>query len=197
MAWDNESGALHTFMARPISRAEYALALFSGLAILLLALNIILGTLGWGVLHLIKSSVAATYFQHLSFPYFLLAGAGLYWIQLMILAIILLFSSAVRGSFPVLLLSLCYYFICTGLPVVRESLKQKDAADSSQSLDTLLKWLTAVFPDFSWLDFKTLVASSDPAPIASQLILPFTLSTLYIVIVLWLACLIYERRDLQ
>lgn len=197
MAWDNERGALHTFLARPISRTEYALALYAGLAVLLLALNIILGGLGWGVLKLIKGSVGASYFQNLSFPFFLLAGAGLYWIQLMILAVILLFSSAVRGSFPVLLLTLCYYFICSGLPVVRESLKQKITADSNHSLDALLKWLTAIFPDFSWLDFKTLAASSDLAPVASQLAFPFALATLYIVIVLWLACAIYERRDLQ
>lgn len=197
MAWDNERGALHTFLARPISRTEYALALFSGLAVLLLALNIILGILGWGVLNIIKGSVGVSYFQHLSFPFFLLAGAGLYWIQLIILAVILLFSSAVRGSFPVLLITLCYYFICSGLPVVRQSLKQKISADPNQFLDTLLKWLTAFFPDFSWLDFKTLVASGDAVPAASQLALPFILVSFYIVIVLWLACFIYERRDLQ
>ncbi len=114
----------------------------------------------------------------------------------MILAIILLLSSAVRGSFPVLLLTLCYYFICSGLPVVRDSIKQKPGA-ANQFLDTLLKWLTAIFPDFSWLDFKTLVASSDLAPAASQLALSFALSTLFIMIALWLACVIYERRDLH
>jgi hypothetical protein len=197
MAWDNERGALHTFLARPISRTEYALALYTGLAVLLLALNIILGGLGWAVLNLIRGSVDASYFQRLSFPFFLLAGTGLYWIQLMILAVILVFSSAVRGSFPVLLLTLCYYLICSGLPVVRESFKQKIVADSNHSLISMLKWLTAIFPDFSWLDFKTLAASSDPAPVASQLALPFALATLYIIIVLWIACAIYERRDLQ
>lgn len=199
MAWDNERGALHTFLARPISRTEYALALFSGLAILLLALNIILGGLGWGVLNFIRGSVdAVSYFQHLSLPFFLLAGAGLYWIQLTILAVILLFSSAVRGSFPVLLLTLCYFFICSGLPVVRESFKQKMMhGEGNQTLDSLLQGLTAFFPDFSWLDFKTLVASRDPVPALSHLAMPFALSTLYVVIVLWLACVIYERRDLQ
>lgn len=198
MAWDTERGSLHTFLARPISRTEYALALYAGLAVLLLALNVILGGLGWLVLNCIRGSVdSASYFQHLSFSFYFLTGAGLYWIQLMLLAVILLFSSAVRGSFPVLLLTLCYYFICTGLPVVRESFQQKGGADAGQTLASLLKWLTAVFPDFSWLDFKTLVASNDTAPLASQILLPFGLSTLYIFIVLWLACLIYTRRDLQ
>ncbi len=76
MAWDNERGSLHTFLARPLSRSEYALALYAGLAILLLALNLILGGLGWMVLKFIKSSVATTYFQHLSLSFFLLAGVG-------------------------------------------------------------------------------------------------------------------------
>ena len=197
MAWDSERGSLHTFLARPISRTEYALALYGGLAVLLLALNIILGGLGWAILNFIRGSVdAASYFPHLSLPFFLLAAAGLFWIQLMILAVILLLSSAVRGSFPVLLLTLCYYFICTGLPVVRESLKQKSAA-AGQFGETLCKWLTTIFPDFSWLDFKTLAASSDAIPLPAQLVLPFFQATLYIVIVLWLACAIYKRRDLQ
>ena len=198
MAWDNERGSLHTFLARPISRTEYALALFFGLATLLLALNVILGTMGWIILKLIRGSVdASSYFQHLSFSFFILAGLGLYWIQLTILSIILLFSSAVRGGFPVLLLTLCYYFICSGLPVVRESFKQQIARGTGyRPVGSLLKGLTAFFPDFSWLDFKTFVASADPVPATAQLTLPFALSTLYIMIVLWRACSIYERRDL-
>lgn len=197
MAWDAERGSLHTFLARPISCTEYALGLFAGLALLLFLLHGILGAMSWGVLNVIKGSVSETYFQHLSFPFFLLAAFGLYGVQLLLLSVILLFSSVIRGSFPVLLLSLCYYFICTGLPVVRESIRQKSSAEMSQSLSTLLQWLTAVFPDFSRLDFKTLAASGDHAPTLAAIGQPFLLVLLYIVIVLWLACLVYKRRDLQ
>ena len=199
MAWDNERGTQHTFLARPISRIEYALALYFGLALLLLALNIFLGGMRWEVLKLVRSSInASAYFKRLSFPSFLLATAGLYWIQITILSIILLFSSAVRGSIPVLLLTLCYYFICSGLPVVRESYKHQILHGSEyHSIGILLKGLTAVFPDLAMLDFKTLAISDDTAPIISQLVLPFAVSTLYIVIALWLASVIYERRDLK
>jgi ABC-type transport system involved in multi-copper enzyme maturation permease subunit len=197
MAWDSERGSLHTFLARPISRTEYALGLFVGLALLLFLLHCILGAMSWGILNVIRSSVSEVYFQHLSLPFFLVAAFGLYWIQLLLLSVILLFSSVIRGSFPVLLLSLCYYFICTGLPVVRESIRQKSSAEMSQPLSTLLQWLTAIFPDFSWLDFKTLAASSDQAPPLLEIGQPFFLSALYISIVLWLACLVYKRRDLQ
>jgi len=196
-AWDNEHGVLHAYLARPISRTEYGLGIFSGLAFLLLLLNCILGVIGWLLLVFIKGSVSVVYFQNLSLPFYLLALLGLYWTQLLILTVILMISSAVRGSFPVLLLTLCYYFICTGLPVVRASLKQTIAHTSSQFLNIFLKWLTAIFPDFSWLDFKTLAASNDTVPPLSQLTQPFILAALYMVIILWLACMIYERRDLQ
>ncbi len=199
IAWDDERGALHMFLARPISRKEYAIALFVGLGVLLFALNLILGSLGWGVLVYLKGTVDVSYFQHLSFSRFILAGAGLYWTQLVILAVILFFSSVVRGSFPVLLLTLSYYLISSGLPVVRESFKQLVELDSSgnQYFDFLLKWMTALFPDFSWLDFKYLISSGEPVLSTLHLILPFVLSTLYVIIFLCLTCFIYERRDLQ
>ncbi len=197
MAWNADRGSLQTFLARPISRTEYALALYCGLAVLLLALNIILGTLGLGMLKIIKGFVITEHFQNLSLPFFLLSAAGLYWIQMMILAVILFFSSVVRGSFPGLLLTLCYYFICNGLPVVRESLKEKNVAEKSNVSEVLLQWLTAVFPDFSWLDFKTLVVSSDQVCIPTHIAMPFSQATLYIIIALWIACTIYNRRDLQ
>lgn len=196
IAWDNDRGVLHAYLARPISRTEYTLGIFAGLAFLLFLLDCILGGISWLLLNFIKGSVPEVYFQNLSLSFYLLALIGLYWIQLMILAVTLLISSAVRGSFPVLLLSLCYYFICSGLPVVRESLRQKNVSDNNQFLESLLQFLTAFFPDFSWLDFKSLVASSDKIPAMSQLILPFPLSSLYMVIVLWIACVIYKKRDL-
>jgi len=198
MAWDNERRVLHTFLARPISRAEYVLGVFFGLATVLLALNAILGGIGWIVLNFIRRSVdASSYFQHLSLPFFLLASAGLYCMELMLLAVILFFSGAVRGNFPVLLLSLSYYFICSGLPVVRQALRQLTAQAPPPYLETMLKGVTAIFPDFSRLDFKMLVASSDPVPGVGQIVIPFVLGAMYVLIVLWLACAIYQRRDLQ
>jgi Cu-processing system permease protein len=153
--------------------------------------------MSWTVLNFIKGSVREDYFQHLSLPFFLLAAFGLYWIQLMLLSIILLFSSVIRGSFPVLMLSLCYYFICTSLPVVREFISQKTESGMNQYLSGIPQGLTAILPDFSRLNVKTLAASSDQASPFLEIGQPFLLGFLYMVIVLWLACLIYKRRELQ
>jgi Cu-processing system permease protein len=196
-AWDDERRTIHTLLARPISRAVYVIGVFVGLAFLLFTLNCILGATGWLILNLICKSVQQYYFQNLSFTSYLLAWGGLFCIELVLLSVIMVFSGSVRGGFPVLLLTLSYYLICSGLPVVRQAVQQKTIGTAEQSLSTFLKALTAIFPDFTQLDFKTLAASSDLAPAASQIALPFLVSGVYCMIALWLACAIYQQRDLQ
>ncbi len=196
MAWDEERRTIHTILARPISRSQYVLGVFLGLAVLLLLLNAILAALGFGVLVSIKGSIKAVYFTHLSLPHYLLAWAGLFCIELMILAVILLFSGLVRGGFPVLLLTVSYYFICTGLPVVRDAFATR-FGEAAGPLTTLLKGLTMVFPDFGRFDFKALV-TRESAPAAIQhLTTDLLLLALYLTIALWLAAMVYQRRDLQ
>lgn len=197
VAWDSEHRVVHCFLARPISRTEYILGVFWGLAVLLLFLNLILGTIGWAVLAIIKNSVDPFFFKHLSLWFYILACLGLYSIQLMILSMILFFSGAIRGNLPVLLLTLCYYFICNGLPVVREAVSQRADADASQGLMVALKWLTTVFPDFSRLDFKTFVIAKDAGFQALEIVKIFGMSAMYIVIFLWFAALLFSRRDLS
>jgi hypothetical protein len=196
-AWNNERGPLHTYLARPISRTEYALGLFVGMSVLLLVLHFMLGSLNWVILNSIQRSVDEVQFQPPSLSYFILAGIGVYCIHIIYLAVILLFSSSIRGSFPVLLLTLCYYFICSGLPVVRESLKEQNIENTNKYLSSMLKWLTALFPDSSSLDFKTIIATTDVPPATMQIIYSFGQSFLYIIVLVWLACVVYEKRDLQ
>lgn len=196
LAWDEERRTIHTLLARPISRTQYVLGIFLGLATLLLLLNFILSLLGYGVLNLIKGSVNPVYFPHLSLPHYLLSWSGLFCTELMILAVIMLFSGLVRGGFPVLLLTVSYYFICTGLPVVREAFTGR-TLEGGSSLAAVLQGLTFFFPDFSRFDFKTLVTTLPGEHIAQHLGVDLGLLMLYLSVVLWTAALIYQRRDLQ
>lgn len=197
IAWDDQQKIIHTFLARPISRTEYVLGVFAGLSFLLLSLNLVLGSIGWIVLTIIKKSLDPAYFKYLSIYSYILTVIGLYCIELMILAVILFFSGVIRGKFPVLLLTVTYYFTCSGLPVVRQALRQQTAEHSSLSIDTLLKWMTAIFPDFSRLDFKTFVVSGVTLPPIVNLVSIFGISIGYILITLWFSCLLYQHRDFQ
>jgi Cu-processing system permease protein len=200
MALSDDSKTIHTYLARPISRTEYVLGLFCGFSVLLFLLNGFLGTIGWFLLQEIKHSVDIIYFPNLAFGPFLLSLSGIYCIELFILAVSVLLCTAVRGTFTVLLLVLSYNFICSGLPVVREMLKirlkSKDNA-SEQSIDVLLRWLTAIFPDFSRFDFRSFISDPTSLPSLSQFGVTFGLVLLYLIVVLWAACAIFQRRDLQ
>jgi len=191
ISWDEERKVIYTILSRPLSRAEYVLGVFTGLLALLIGLQLLLGAAGYATLLLIKHSLATIYFQHLSLAHYLLTWAGLAAMQAALLAVIMLFSGMVRGGFPVLLLSVAYYGICSGLPVVRDSI------DAHSAAGYLLQILTALFPDFSRLDFKDMVVSSLPVTNGMQVWINFGLVLLYIGIVTGLASRIYARRDLQ
>lgn len=197
MAWDEERRTIHTLLARPVSRSQYVLAVFFGLAVLLLLLNLLLACLGWGGEILVKSSVDEYYFPNLSLPHYCLSWAGLYTMELIILAVILLFSGLVRGGLAVLILSLSYYLICNGLPVVRDYAVAGESPGANENIAVLLKGMTAVFPDLSRFDFKSLVASPGDIPLTNYLLANFSLMAVYVVIVLVCACLVYQRRDLK
>lgn len=199
IALDEERKVIYSLLARPISRGEYVLGIFSGLAALLLLLNLLLCGLGFGTLLIVKQLVPTVYFSQFNFFPYLLAWFGLVTMELMLLSVILLFSGLVRGSFPVLLISLSFYAICSGLPVVREAVSQQAAGtEGLTGLTTMLSWMTAVFPDFDRLDFKNMIASTaPPLPDLSLMLISFGLTLSYLGIFLWLACLVYQRRDLQ
>lgn len=198
IALDEERKVIYSLLARPISRGEYVLGIFAGLASLLLLLNLLLCGLGFSALLLIKQLVAPVYFSQFSMLSYLLAWFGLIAMELMLLSVILFFSGLVRGSFPVLLISLSFYAICSGLPVVREAVSQQaDQNEGLTGLTTMLSWMTAVFPDFDRLDFKNMISSSALVPKLSLMLINFGLTTFYVALFLWLACLVYQRRDLQ
>lgn len=198
IALDEERKVIYSLLARPISRGEYVLGIFTGLAGLLLLLNLLLCGLGFGALMVIKQMVDPAYFNQFNMAPYLLSWFGLVAMELMLLSVILLFSGLVRGSFPVLLISLSFYAICSGLPVVREAVNQRTAREGAQPIvENMLRWMTAVFPDFDRLDFKNMIASSDPLPEFSLLLINFGLTISYVGLFLWFACLVYQRRDLQ
>lgn len=197
ISWDEERRVIHSFLARPLSRGEYVTGVFTGLAALLFFLNLALGIIGWATLMLIRNSVAITYFPHFSHIFYLTSWLGLFAMELMVLAVIMLFSGLIRGSFPVLLVSLSYYMICSGLPVVRNMFDLQTESSELGIIQKTLKAMTSVFPDFSRLDFKNAVVSGINIPQSPYILFNFGLFIIYSVLILWLACAVYRRRDLQ
>jgi len=193
MSWDEERGAIYALLSRPISRAEYVLGVFAGLLALLVSLQLLLGPVAYVSLVWIKRSLAEVYFPALSLPHFLLAWAGLLAMQMVVLSVVMLFSGLVRGGFPVLLLSACYFGICSGLPVVRASAAQHDGP----GLNLLLQVMTGLFPDFGRLDFKDEVVAAAQSVDPALVVTNFSVAVMYACVMVSLACWFYARRDLQ
>lgn len=197
MAWDEERRVIHTLLARPLSRSEYVIGVFCGLGALLFLLNLALSLIGWGTLMLIRQQVDAVYFSHFSMGYYLCSWLGLFAMELMMLAVVMLFSGLIRGGFPVLLVSLAFYMICSGLPVVRDLYAIDEPDATTVKIQQALKGMTSIFPDFSRLDFKNAVVSTMDLPQATMVMTNFGLVIAYTALMLWMACAIYKRRDLQ
>ncbi len=198
VAWDENHKAIDSILARPISRGEYVLGQFAGLAALLLLLETLLGGGAFALLAWIHAHVDQLYFPVFSKSHFLLAWLGLMLILLATLAVVLLLSAMVRGAFPVMLLTLAWQMTCAGVPVVRESLQQ--AGEQGGAVFTLLNALGAVFPDWSRLDFKNAVVASSLADAgatsASSPWVALFAAAAYAGVALALAAAIYRRRDI-
>jgi len=198
ISWDEERGVIYSILSRPLSRASYVIGVFSGLSVLLILLHAILGIVALSTLIWIQSMLDPTYFQTLSLPHFLLSWCGLVIAQLVVLSVVMLFSGLVRGGFPVLLLSVAYYAICTALPTVRESLYQNAATtDTNGVAALLLQILTAFFPDLTDLDYKNSVLIETLTTSYSNIAAHFLIASFYCVIMIACACFAYNRRDLQ
>jgi len=197
VAWDDDHRSIDSILARPISRTEYVLGSMAGLSLLLLCFELLLAALAMGEILWIKPEIGAVYFPVFSIAHFIITWFALQAILITHLAIVMLISAAIRGAFPVMLITLAYSLICSGLPVVRESIRQQTET-SAQGLDHILQGMSMFFPDFGALDFKDSVLSMES--IASMtgmsVWIPFGLISIYIVIVLLLSCMVYERRDI-
>jgi len=195
VAWDDNHRTIDSILSRPISRSEYVLGTLIGLTLLLLLIEGLLALFALIEINWVKSNVDPTYFPIFSLPHFLLCWLTLQLSLVAQLAVVLLLSALIRGAFPVMLCTLAYMLICSGLPVVRESIGQQP--DSTAAL-TLLQWAGAIFPDFGLLDLKDSVVTSQPVAtlIGHTLWVPVASLSLYAVVVVLLSCIIYERRDL-
>jgi len=197
IAWGDDHRTIDSILARPISRIEYVLGTILGLFLLLLCLELLLAMLAVAEILWVKPMVGEAYFPIFSISHFIIAWLGLQAILLTHLAIAMLISSAIRGAFPVMLMTLAYSLICSGLPVVKESLRQA-VNQSSQGLDHILQGMGMLFPDFSTLDFKDSILSQQSIHSITSLPVwvPFSLIICYVALILILSCIIYQRRDI-
>jgi ABC-type transport system involved in multi-copper enzyme maturation permease subunit len=174
-----ERRTVYTLLAHPVQRWQFVAGKFIGL-LGLLAMNVVLMTLALTiVLALHGASVVP-----------LLPAAALILVELAVItAFALLFSTLTNP----ILAALCTFatYVMGHLSFSLLLLKEKLPSASGRLVCDLVH---AVLPNLSWLDIKTEVVHGLPLP-AGFFPLAVTYGLGYAVVILVLACAIFQRRD--
>lgn len=189
---DMDSKVIYSVISRPISRSEYIIGRFAGLAFIILTVLLITSLLGmmsyYGTLWLFPTLG--------DMPNWRLYWLNMFFLHLKLLilvAIAFLFSSFSTSTFFPLAVTIGVYIVGSS------SLKVKTYLESTEYWGAVFKILVNiafyVFPNLSAFDLKNQAAYNLPVQ-SSFFPLIILYGVLYTVIVLSLTVFIFKRRDL-
>jgi len=197
MAKDLDRKTIYMVLSRPISRSQYIIGKFTGMVLIVLAAVLCLSVISVLTVFLIKMSYPG-YFPRFSPPLILLALAFITVSLIMLSALSMLFSSVTTSSFISLTLTIIAYLIGQSLRDVKALVEAPDAAGINPSVATVKMVQAAyyLFPNLSLFDIK--VQAAHALPISLPYVLwSMAYGTVYTVIAVFLAALIFKRRELS
>lgn len=196
MAKDIDKKTIHLVLSRPFSRGEYIWGKYFGLVLLVLATLALLLIFSCVTVATVRSFYP-NYFEAFSWPIFFWAVLFIA-LQLMLLcAIVVFFSAITTSSFITLIFSVACYLVGITLEEVIFYLKSQAAIGeviASAALQRLLEVVSWLLPNFAAFDFKT-EAAHGIALEWSRLAVSAGYGVCYVALVLWLASLIFKRRE--
>jgi len=197
LSGDIEKRTIYTLLSRNISRNQYILGKYVGLALLtgtVMALLTIATLLATYIATLIYP---AHYFAKFS-PYPMFVSTAMAFLGIQVLnSAVFLWCSITTSSFLATLLTISTYIIGHSVEdVVRFMSLQIQGVDIALQTQITAKVALYVFPNLAAFDLKSLAAYS--LPISHNEIAFLTVYGLaYIAIMLLLTCFFFRRRDLQ
>lgn len=193
---DIERRIVYLFLARPLSRYEYILGKFTGFAVLLLIVVLLLGA-GAALSVLSVNILKPAYVPvHFNWPTFWIALLFGYLSSLVLLAIAMLCAVFSSTSFLAVLFTLGIYI--TGQHIERViQLLQDDATvvSGKTSFDMLLNVVSWVLPNLAAFDLK-LHAAHGLAINLSSLLWTGLYGVLYIGLILTLTMALFSKKEL-
>ena len=177
-----ERKTIYNILSKSIHRWQFILGKFFGLVMTLLVEVAVMST----------ALLSLLYFYEGHVDFFLLYAVGMIFLELMIItAFALLFSSF---STPILsgLFTLSFYIICHLTP----DLLEFGAKSESLTLKYVTKTLYYVLPDLEYLNIKGQVVYHNPLQ-EGYIFLASLYGFFYIMILLLLAIVVFQRRDFK
>jgi Cu-processing system permease protein len=195
MAKDLDRKTIYMVISRPISRPQYIVGKFFGMALLIIAAMVFLSIFAILSIFLIKLSYPG-YFPRFSWPMVLLALALSTLPLILLSALSFLFASFTSSSFITLVLTMIAYIIGRSSYDVKALVESPEAAGIHPSPVTvkLVHVAYYLFPNLSVFDIKTQAAHN--LPLAPSYILWAVLyGVVYTSLAVACAAVFFRRRE--
>jgi ABC-type transport system involved in multi-copper enzyme maturation permease subunit len=196
LARDIERRTIFSLLSRAISRSQYILGKFGGLALLTVTIVGILSLSGGAAIWTSKLLYGDQFFQYLNIPALvsavLLGLVGL----LMFTAVVVLWSSITTSSFLVTLLAIATYIIGNTMEeLVRFMTTPPPGVEISPVVQKTLTAALYIFPNLAAFDLK-LAAAHGLMASGGEILFLLAYGVGYTVAALCLAIFFFQRRDL-
>jgi ABC-type transport system involved in multi-copper enzyme maturation permease subunit len=195
MAKDLDKRTIYMVLARPISRQQYIVGKFFGIAILIITTVFILSLFGAISIFLVKWA-NPDYFPRFSWGLVLLANVFIAMSLILLSSLSFLFASFASTSFITLILTIISYIIGQSMSVVKAIVENPQAAGITVSPVTLKLVQAAyyIFPNLALFDIKTQAAHGLPIPV-SYIFWTLFYGIVYICLITVFAALIFRKRE--
>lgn len=196
LARDMERRTIFTMLSRAISRSQYILGKFGGLALLAVAIVAILSLSAAGAIWASKFLYAEHFFEHLN-PVAVITAVLLNLLGLfMFTAVVVLWSCITTSSFLVTLLAVATYIIGqTTEDLVRFMAVPPPGVEISPLVRHSLTAALYIFPNLAAFDFK-LAAAHGLMISGREILFLFAYGLGYTTAALCLAIFFFQRREL-
>ncbi len=195
MAKDLDKRTIYMVISRPISRSQYIIGKFFGMALLIIATMVFLSVFAVLSIFLIKLSYPG-YYPRFSWPMVLLALAFSILPLILLSAMSFLFASFTSSSFITLVLTMIAYIIGRSSYDVK-ALVESPAAASIQPSPVTVKLVQIayyLFPNLSVFDIKT-QAAHDLSLAPSYILWVMLYFIVYTSLAVACAALFFRRRE--
>ncbi|MBN1141267.1 MAG: ABC transporter permease subunit [Deltaproteobacteria bacterium] len=194
MAKDIDKKTIQLVFSKPLSRGEYILGKYLGILFFVVVSLLALAVFSIATVSLVRG-LYPNYFAGFSWPIFFTAGCFVL-VQLAVLcAILILFSTVTTSSFASLIFTVCVYLVGVTIEDVLFYIQSGFRTEAiSPVVQEVVKVVSYILPNFSMWDFK-LEAAHGLAIGAERIGLGLGYAAVYIVVLLALATLFFQRRE--
>jgi len=196
LSQDIHTKTVYMIIGRPVTRSQYIMGKFGGMALLLLVVMFILGTLA-----LLSFAIGCTFLQGSGLPrnfswITLLAALGFRFLSLLVVLSFAFFFTIISSSmYLAMLFSVCIYFIGSSIETIVRVLLKGQFIEVSSSYVSLMKGISWLFPNLSAFDLKANLAYGLPYDV-SYMAWTGLYGCAYIFLMILLTLIVFNKKDI-